>query len=177
MKQTKQCTVCKQIKSIDKFSKDKSKLDGYNYRCKECVRQYYQSLNYQPDPKLTEKECTVCKQVKSIDKFSKHKSTSDGYQCWCKECAFKSKLKRRYDLSRDQMKQMFVSQNGRCAICLQPFKSRNDIHIDHDHVTGKTRQLLCPQCNTGIGFFKDDIGVLKNAIDYLNKWSVANYSS
>lgn len=39
--------------------------------------------------------------------------------------------------------------------------------LDHDHNTGKVRGWICDSCNTGIGRFKDDIGLLKKAISYL----------
>lgn len=40
---------------------------------------------------------------------------------------------------------------------------------DHDHVTGKAREWICDSCNTGLGRFKDNIEILKKAINYLNR--------
>lgn len=42
---------------------------------------------------------------------------------------------------------------------------------DHDHDTGKARDWLCDSCNTGLGRFKDNIGLLEKAITYLRKHS------
>jgi hypothetical protein len=39
--------------------------------------------------------------------------------------------------------------------------------IDHDHKTGKLRGVLCVNCNSGLGHFKDDTGLLEKAISYL----------
>lgn len=39
--------------------------------------------------------------------------------------------------------------------------------LDHDHNTGHIRGWICDSCNTGIGRFKDDEGLLKRAIKYL----------
>jgi hypothetical protein len=41
------------------------------------------------------------------------------------------------------------------------------IVLDHNHNTGEIRGWICDSCNTGIGRFKDDIGLLKKAIRYL----------
>ena len=36
----KRCTRCKETKSINEFSKDKSRKDGISASCKQCVNQY-----------------------------------------------------------------------------------------------------------------------------------------
>lgn len=41
--------------------------------------------------------------------------------------------------------------------------------VDHDHVTGTIRGLLCSKCNTLLGMAKDNIAILENAIKYLKK--------
>lgn len=39
--------------------------------------------------------------------------------------------------------------------------------LNHDHATGRVLGWLCDSCNTGLGRFKDDIGILNEAIEYL----------
>src|SRR5579872_1505679 len=42
-------------------------------------------------------------------------------------------------------------QNGLCAICGNPPQGRRKrLVVDHDHVTGKVRELLCDSCNTAL---------------------------
>lgn len=69
---------------------------------------------------------------------------------------------------RDLKKGMLLSITE-CQICSRDLRELElrDIHLDHDHKTGKIRGLLCFNCNAGLGHFKDDISRLKNAIDYL----------
>lgn len=59
-------------------------------------------------------------------------------------------------------------QKGVCAICNNKCKSGHSLSIDHCHITGKVRGLLCKNCNSGIGFLNDDKVLLKNAIKYLS---------
>lgn len=74
----------------------------------------------------------------------------------------------RYNLTLDEYEQMYRDQKGLCAICAKRMIGR-DCHIDHDHDTGRTRKLLCNNCNTGLGHFKDSIRLLAQAIVYLEE--------
>lgn len=61
---------------------------------------------------------------------------------------------------------IYAKAQGACAICgTEP--QRRFLHLDHDHKTGKARGLLCVNCNTALGHFKDDVARLKKAIEYL----------
>lgn len=67
---------------------------------------------------------------------------------------------------------MLTKQEGLCAICRLPDPGRvgsERLTIDHDHVTGLVRGLLCHRCNTMLGMAKDDPATLEAAIAYLRK--------
>ena len=56
----------------------------------------------------------------------------------------------------------------RCAICGDlPGTKRHS--LDHCHVSGRMRGVLCTRCNSGLGFFRDDPRILQLAIDYLKR--------
>jgi hypothetical protein len=59
-------------------------------------------------------------------------------------------------------------QQGRCKICRQYLSGGRETHIDHDHETRQVRGLLCASCNSGLGFFKDSVLFLEEAIRYLD---------
>lgn len=50
-----------------------------------------------------------------------------------------------------------------CAIC----GSTEKPHIDHDHETGVVRGTLCRTCNIGLGMFKDNPELMRQAAQYL----------
>jgi hypothetical protein len=75
-----------------------------------------------------------------------------------------------YGLTVADYDRMLAAQRGRCAICRsQTPKGPGRWHIDHDHVTGQVRGLLCNNCNRGIGFLEDDPEVIKRAAAYVAK--------
>jgi len=83
-------------------------------------------------------------------------------------------LQRKYGISLLDYSQMFLAQNGKCAICGSTDGGNRDgeqkaFAVDHDHRTGKVRGLLCESCNQGIGKLKDDPKVLRLAAEYLEK--------
>ncbi len=75
----------------------------------------------------------------------------------------------KYHLKADEV--LEIRKFGRCDICgTKEFKGRSRKgYIDHDHKTGKVRGFLCSHCNSGLGFFKDDVQLMKNAIAYIEK--------
>ena len=81
-------------------------------------------------------------------------------------------LKKKYNISLEQFRQMHVAQNGRCAICLKPFRSDRDQCLDHDHSDGRVRQILCTKCNFILGHCNEDVLILERVIEYINKWKI-----
>lgn len=73
----------------------------------------------------------------------------------------------RYKFSPETYEALVSKQNGVCAICSQPPKKGQILHIDHCHKTGIVRALLCLSCNAGIGQLNDDPILLKKAAAYI----------
>lgn len=79
-------------------------------------------------------------------------------------------LLRTYGIDLDEYNRMFEEQEGSCAICgKHQIELDRALSVDHCHSSGKVRGLLCNKCNTGIGFFDNNIEVLENSIKYLKK--------
>lgn len=92
-------------------------------------------------------------------------------------------LKRRHGLTFDDYERMWRSQRGRCANESCSFTSPLDLadrrvglHIDHDHKSGKLRELLCHACNLALGCVDDDSDRLLGLVAYLEKHRIKGAS-
>ena len=75
---------------------------------------------------------------------------------------------KKYGLTEEQFRAMETKQNSLCAICGKTEKNIDrNLSVDHDHVTGKVRGLLCSNCNRGLGYFKDNSELMKKAAEYV----------
>jgi hypothetical protein len=93
-----------------------------------------------------------------------------------KETQFAGHIKRRYGLTVDRYKQIMFEQNGGCAICKRPFSGmKQRPHIDHSHKTGTVRGILCNPCNSGIGYFHENIERMISGIEYVGGWHWLDY--
>lgn len=136
------------------------------------------------------KSCNACGVVKPYTEFHKHTNggTVGGVANTCKLCRNaqrmaqraqdptstksireRSRVWRLYGIREADLVAMREAQGGVCKLCGEPNKTkRGSLHIDHCHTTGKVRGLLCHNCNLMLGHARDNVDVLKAAIDYLN---------
>ena len=81
----------------------------------------------------------------------------------------------RFGVTQEQYEEMVAAQQGLCAICGNPETYRNPsgdvktLAVDHDHVTGRVRELLCSACNKALGLFRDDPDRMIAAAKYVQR--------
>lgn len=73
---------------------------------------------------------------------------------------------RAFGLTSADYQALLASQGGVCAICGRPEHGRR-LAVDHDHITGAVRGLLCRHCNLALGQFGDDPARIDRAASYL----------
>ncbi len=78
----------------------------------------------------------------------------------------RNQLKRKFGITLEQYNNMLEDQNHRCAVCKE-IQTQKMLAVDHCHITGRIRGLLCENCNRGIGLLKDSPSILQSAIFYL----------
>lgn len=78
-----------------------------------------------------------------------------------------------YRLTDEQFNRMFAECERLCSICKVPMvvggRKSNSVCVDHDHITGEIRGLLCNNCNRAIGLFFDNKNILLSAVKYLEE--------
>lgn len=153
------------------------------------------STRYMIEGKL---ECIDCKEWKFTEDFHKHKGKPFKCNVYCKDCAnnrarknhkenrapgtegqalYRRSMrqfyyKRVYGITLEEYETMLESQDNKCAICRKSIgyaEGPAKAHLDHNHTTGKIREILCVCCNKGIGYLQEDKTILDSAIKYLEK--------
>lgn len=79
------------------------------------------------------------------------------------------RIKRNFGISLEERDNILRSQDGKCAICGTDNFTSKGICIDHNHMSGKIRGILCSRCNSGLGMFIDSRDIIIKAYWYLDK--------
>jgi hypothetical protein len=129
------------------------------------------------------RKCNKCNEMLPVSEFHiKADKNTNRYRfnSPCKFCAhigrninyhkaYQRKIK--YNLTQEEYDLKLKEQNYSCGICdIHKDDYPKEFCVDHCHITGKVRGLLCNNCNSGIGFFKEYEHVMKKAIQYLKKY-------
>jgi hypothetical protein len=158
------------------------------------VRKAHNRERYIIDDKI---RCPACDQWKPLGDFHKWSEGLYGASRYCKLCsnekarknhelnrskgtdgwevhrrAYRNRYyKKTYGITLEQFEDIFKAQDCKCAICFCPLdidEESSKAHLDHNHATGKIRQILCVRCNKGIGYLQEDTEILESAINYIN---------
>lgn len=189
------CRDCGLVKPIDDFHTSPRRKYGRGSYCQLC---YNERSKKSYRKRMLEKHgrevrtpykapdgfrrCPDCQTVKPLEEFPLNKSKRSGYERYCLPChnircrnnkvknhgsTRQYHLKRRYKIGQVDFDILLALQGRQCAIC----GAANPEHVDHDHVTGDVRGILCFNCNGGLGQFKDDVTTMQKAITYLKETS------
>lgn len=150
---TKHCGKCKQWKPLTDFPVDKARHDGRHPWCKECTRSYHRARRA-ADPKAYS---TYMARYRSRPEYEHQRRAGALAQ---------------YGITPEDYDALLEKQGGVCAICggHQRRKIRRRYFaVDHDHLTGAVRGLLCDHCNSAIGLLGDDPARCRQAAEYLER--------
>lgn len=163
----KHCPSCDTERLRSEFSYVKSR--GFSSHCKPCksARERIARLK-NPEPF----------RARDRARAPSRREWARSWRAENKEKVRAYERKTRYGIPHEEYSNLYRAQGGLCAVCKEPNKQANrngrnsgagsrDLHVDHDHATGRVRGLLCTNCNLGIGHFGDKPELLSLAIEYL----------
>lgn len=159
----KMCIGCGITKPLNQYSPTSN--SSWTSRCKQCrCLQAKQWRVNNPD------------KAKAIAERAKPKQR-EYYESGRGKYQSRKGLLTRYGLTLEQYNAMVEAQGGVCAICGKPEDREKtyNLSVDHCHVTGRIRGLLCAKCNSALGHMEDNITYLQNAISYLKYTSNTTY--
>ena len=132
------------------------------------------------------KACPHCNTDKPFTDFPKCAARRDGHYCYCKACnnmrakiwceanveqrratARRIRLKADFGLSVEDYDDILETQGGVCAICQGVCPTGRRLAVDHCHVSGAVRGLLCSTCNHSLGLLRDSPANFAACLVYL----------
>ena len=156
----KRCSKCNRNKDYSEFHRQTSSKDGFHYWCKKC-RSAYDSDRYDKRRKLPvlkidqvqeKRECRKCRRMKQFaDYLVKGKKHTYCNDCR-KERGYNANFER-HGITPEQFEKLLNSQNGVCAICGNPERTRKRLSIDHDHACCPGIKT-CGKCIRGLLCFR-----------------------
>lgn len=90
-------------------------------------------------------------------------SEFSGKERSCKAGKYAYHIQRKYGIGLLEYQNLIDIQHDKCAVC----GSGGWKYVDHNHKTGKVRGLLCPRCNTLVGYIETSPDNIQKAIDYI----------
>ena len=129
--------------------------DAYKKRRAESSRQY----------RLRNKEKLV---ESGRQDYLKNKDKIKKYLIKNKIKIREGRIKYLYGITEDDYQNLLQSQKGICAICGGQNPEPKRLEVDHDHVTGRVRALLCGRCNKVLGMVYEEPTLLNRMANYLS---------
>lgn len=133
------CSRCKQVKGKTKFSRDKTRKNGYFPWCMSCQNEHMRTHRFQDE--TAEPNGNICPVDDRVVRGPKNRKFCSSR---CKEKV--GSLKRNFGLTIQEYRALVDAAQGRCPICR---KRPTEWHVDHDHSTGLVMGVVCSACNIG----------------------------
>jgi hypothetical protein len=170
----KRCGKCEKTKPISDFHHDKSRKCGVHSQCKQCVLEYHANQEERREYAKAyyaahQEELRKKNKAYRVAHQEELRENAKTYKAAHREQYRNSHLKRRYRITAADFDTLLAAQGGRCAICGTDQAGGRDgvFNVDHDHVSGRVRGLLCRSCNVGIGHLQDNPDLLRAASRYI----------
>lgn len=124
---------------------------------------------------FSKKICNVCHKLKKTTEFAKNQNAKNNRSVRrpsCRGCRIKMEGKGVSGADKLKwFKEKPVNEPFECPVCKKRTIAgvTSKVVLEHNHLDGKIGGWICDSCNTGLGRFKDDVELLKSAIEFLKK--------
>lgn len=166
----KPCSTCGEVKPLGEFSPLKRGLHGRKAACKPCSAM--QSRKRRANETTEQRERRQAKNRARMNRryaAMRDEINAQRRQDYDPEKAHDYHLRAKYGITLADFERMNDAVGSACEICGEACQSGRRLAVDHDHVTGAVRGLLCGNCNRGLGMFRDRPELLVAAAEYLGE--------
>lgn len=156
------CTECRENLPLSAFNKSKLGKYGHMSQCRDCRnKKYYRTekgraarARYMRERRANDPEFVI--RQAELSKAPHRRYAKRDYQ-----------VLRQYGLNPEDLARLYDAQDRKCAGCGRSIDLQKNTHIDHDHVTGLVRGILCRGCNVALGAVHDSPETLRSLVHYL----------
>jgi len=166
----KQCTRCETVKPLDQFRRGQGYKNGIRAECKACEAARLARWR-QKHPQQTReqyKRNNDSRRVRKIGYYDPDPQVRDLVKLRVRNAY----LIRKYGITLDDELGMLEAQDYRCAACGDSIAEGH--HVDHCHIGGFVRALLCGRCNVVLGAAEDSPEVLRKLAAYAESYNRPN---
>lgn len=177
----KECSVCGVAKPVSEFGPGKRWPDGLSRRCLACVK---------AARRAAEKRWVNANRAK-VNAAARIRHSSEEGRAYRREynkrrpevnqaSARRHKLKT-HGLTPEEFALMSERQGHCCAICgtdkAVATNEPGQLYVDHDHMTGAVRALLCRNCNFALGLLADEPSLMRQAATYIESFELGDHNA
>ena len=167
----KECKKC--YKKFDKvyFYKRNASKDGLDLYCIECRKLMQKEwIKNNPEKLKAKRNRYYLKNKDFLYKKKKERDRKNPIKTRVQVRKYNRRyhLKKFYGVTEKIFDEMFLGQQGKCAIC--GLDDKKTLCVDHNHKNGKVRGLLCNKCNIKLGYYEEGKNFHNEATEYLKKY-------
>ena len=162
----RKCKYCEKERKINRNCDGTHK--GYYRTCgdEECLNAQYKDtyvcISKGKKKKNENYTCQICDE--------KFRSESGNHIRYCKKCVPDKSWRgraQRYSIGKPQWDQLIIKQNNKCCLC-----NKIPEVVDHCHIEGIVRGLLCNSCNINLKILESSDEYLSKVLKYIGRTNV-----
>lgn len=162
----KTCRECGLEKPLTEFHRAAGMRDGHRSECKSCAARI-KKARYAINREREIRRVQAWRRANPERYLASQRAYKDANRHRLQRQHRDRHLRKSYGIDSEDFELLVEAQMKLCAICFRYLGKQ--LHVDHDHQTGRIRGLLCGKCNKAIGLLHDKPGLAEAAAKYLRR--------